>query len=176
MTQFSRLLSQEPELWYDLRNDSLGFTIDFPKEPNHSKHLVNTELGKLWMNMYQIDCSDDEKSDNVYYAVNYTEFADTFDYENLNLDDFYRNSINGMIGNLHANLLQETIIDFKGYQCREIRVDFREGLAVITAKLILVRNKYYMIMVITDTKKDFNKQIGRFLNSFDLISTVANKG
>jgi hypothetical protein len=73
-----------------------------------------------------------------------------------------------MIGNLHAKLLQETIIDFKGNQGREIRVDFREGLAVITAKLILVRNKYYMLMVITDTKKDFNKQISKFMD-FEIL-------
>jgi hypothetical protein len=54
------------------------------------------------------------------------------------------------------------------YPGRKFRVDVQNGVAVMTMRAYLVRNKLYMLQVITETKKDLNKSIEKFMNSFSL--------
>jgi hypothetical protein len=69
---------------------------------------------------------------------------------------------------VHGKLLSEKIIQINGFPGREARIDFRDGLAVITMRAYLVKNKMYILQTITETKKDFNKSIGKFMDSFKL--------
>lgn len=85
------------------------------------------------------------------------------------LADVFKNAVNGAVETAHGKLLNEMIIEFKGYPGREIRIDFQNGTAVITMRLYLIKNKMYMLETITVTDKDFNTSIKKFMNSFDLL-------
>lgn len=160
---------QEPETWYTYLNEPFGFAIDFPTAPDSMVQTVNTTAGKITMHMFQLDCSADDSTNNIYYAVNYSQYPDSFNYNMLNLDTFYRNSIKGMLANLNSELMEEKVIDFNGNEGRELRVDFQAGLAIITEKIVLIDNRYYILMVITETEKDLNPAIRRFIDSFRLL-------
>jgi len=163
----------KPKTWYLLESEQYGYKIEFPKEPTENPQVVNSVIGELKMNIFMYDASKGSKDDNLVYMVNYTEYPDTLiNSEKTDvLSDFFRNSIDGAVRNVHGKLLSEKEIKIGEYPGREINIDFKDGMAVIRMRLYLVKNKMYMLQTITETKKDFNKSITRFMDSFELINT-----
>ena len=51
----------------------------------------------------------------------------------------------------------------------EIKISFKDGQIIYRGKEFIVRNRLYSINVITDAKKDFNKEIDHFLGTFKLL-------
>jgi hypothetical protein len=145
--------------------------IYFPKKPNDQPQIIKTAIGELKLNIYMYEVPDSIKDDNLVYGLIITDYPDSVinsDKKNI-LDVFFRNSIDGAVSNVHGKLLTESVIQIDGFPGREIRVDFRDGLAVIKMRFYLVKNEMYIIQTITDTKRDFNKSINRFMDSFELI-------
>ncbi|MCV9386186.1 hypothetical protein [Reichenbachiella ulvae] len=157
--------------WVLFESTEYGFKVDFPKEPTSNPQTVNSEIGLLKMNIFMYEASNNKKDDNLVYMVNSTEYPDTLINSNKTeiLYNFFRNSIDGAVNNVHGKLLSETVITIDEYPGREIRVDFQNGKAVITMRLYLVKNQMYMLQTITETNKDFNNSIKRFFDSFELL-------
>jgi len=146
------------------------FKIEFPNAPATEKRVINSVAGELTMNIILYDASK-EKNNNLIYMVNYTDYPDSLvnSDQKERLKDFFRNSIDGAVNNVHGKLLSESVVASGNFPGREIRIDFNNGTAVITARIFLVKNRMYMIEVITETKNDFNKSINHFLDSFSLL-------
>jgi hypothetical protein len=47
-------------------------------------------------------------------------------------------------------------------------VDFQEGLAIINMRFYLVNNRMYVLQAISETGKEKNRSVARFMNSFTL--------
>ena len=157
--------------WQLFESKENGFSILFPREPEVNPQIVNTEVGELTLDVYMVEVNDQSKDDNLVYSVICTEYPASI-FQNPTEETFklfFRNSVDGAVNNVHGKLLSELIIQFDGHPGREIKIDFREGLAIITMRMYLIDNKMYMIQTITETHKDFNTSIGRFMDSFKLI-------
>lgn len=144
--------------------------IYFPKKPTDHPKILNTAFGELKFNVYMYEVADNENDDNFVYALSEVEYPDSVinsDKKDL-IDKFFRGSIDGVVNNVHGKLLSEFIIQFDGYPGREIDIDCKNGLAIIKMRFYLVKNKMYMMQTLTDTKKDFNKSIMKFMDSFRL--------
>lgn len=163
--------------WHLFKSEQYGYKIKFPKEPTEKTQLVNSEIGELKMNILIYDTSKVGKDDNLIYMVNYTEYPDTLISSEKTeiLDDFFRNSIDGAVKNVRGELLSEKIIQIGKYPGRDIKIDFRDGMAFIRMKIYLVNNKMYLLQTITQNKRDFNKSITKFMDSFELLDKSANK-
>jgi len=157
--------------WQVFESKENGFIILFPHEPEVHPQIVNTEAGELTLDVYLHEVNDQYIDDNLVYSVICTEYPASI-FQNATEETFkvfFRNSVDGAVNNVHGALLSELIIQYDGYPGREIKIDFREGLAVITMRMYLVGNRMYIIQTITETNKDFNTSIGRFMDSFKLI-------
>lgn len=157
--------------WYLLESKACGYKIEFPQKPTESPQVVDSELGKLKMNIFMYDASSNGKDENMMYMINYTEYP----ISRVNSDNkqqlatIYRNSIDAAVKNVNGKLLSEKSIVLKGFVGKEIKVDLKEDHAVINMRVYLVKNKMYMIQVFTDVKKDSNQSIIHFMNSFNLL-------
>jgi len=159
--------------WFMLESKSFGFKIEFPEEPTARIQEVNSGTNILKMNMFMYDVTKTrKKDDNLVYLINYTVYPDSSIKSNDKevLQNFYRSSIDATVENVHGKILSEKIITLKGYSGREVRIDFKDGLAVINMRLFLIKNKMYMMEIITETKNDFNLSIKRFMDSFELLN------
>jgi hypothetical protein len=147
-----------------------GYKILFPKKPTDESQDIVTAVGKLKMNNYMYEVPETAADDNLTYGATELLYPDSLINSDRTeiLDKFFRGSVDGAVGSVHGKLLTETIIQLDGYPGREFRVEVKDGMAVITMRAYLVKNRMYMLQVITDTKRDFNKSIGRFLDSFTL--------
>lgn len=166
---FKFAYGQEPDTWFTYRNDLFGFAVDFPGKPDSSEQTVNSAVGLLTMHMYQFDRSADDSAQNIFYTVNYTRYPDSANIKGANVDTFYLNSIKGMLASMQSDLLEEKVIYIGGYEGRELRIDFQKGLAIITERLVLADNRYYVLLVITENEKDRNPYIRKFLDSLRIL-------
>ena len=97
----------KPKKWFVLESEQYGYKIEFPRKPSESPQVVNSAIGELKMNIFIYDASETGKDDNLVYMVSYTEYPDTLiNSENTEiLADFFRNSIDGAVTNVHGKLL-----------------------------------------------------------------------
>lgn len=155
--------------WYEFKSSE--FSITFPDKPDSSQKEIPTEYGDLLLNMFMYDDSKFIHAENFAYVLAYSDYPDSLtNYQDADfLKNFFRKSIDGAVTNVHGKKLSEEKIKLGKYQGREVRVNFKEGAAIITVRIYLIKNRMYMLQVITDTKNDFNKSIDKFFNSFKLI-------
>ena len=156
--------------WYQFKSKPFGFKIDFPEKPTEQTRTVNTEAGEGKLTIYMFDASKAKADDNLVYMIVCGENPDsTINSDNKDLSGYFKKSVEGAVNGVHGKLLVETVISLDGFPGREIRVDFKDGLAVIKMRMYLIHNKLYMLETITETSQDFNKSINKFMDSFKLI-------
>jgi hypothetical protein len=156
-----------PQGWVPFESKEFRFKIAFPAAPELTSQLANTALGAMTLHIAQLDVSGDSSNSNLVYMVNYTQFPDSINSDRKDrLERFFNGSINSMVKNVQGTLLSQKEIDYKGYPGREIQVNM-QGQATITAKLILIKKKYFNIMVMTSPKKEYNADMAKFFDSFE---------
>jgi len=166
----------KPEKWFWLVSEEYGYKIEFPVEPEERPKVVNSEIGELKLNVFLYDASLRGNDDNLVYMVNYIEYPeDEIHSDNTEiLTDLFRNSVEGAVINVNGELLSEKEIQLGQYPGRELRIDYKNGMAIIRMRMYLVENKMYMIQTITETNKEANNSITRFMDSFELIGASTN--
>ena len=157
--------------WEVFHSDEANFSILFPKSPKREAQNTGTEIGELEVVQYsyQPEIGDDA---NILYGVGYTVYpANTIDSEKLSAEELTQvldGSVNGAVSNVKGTLLSSDEVSYKSYPGREVKVDFRNGLAVIKMKCYLVKDKMYIIQVISPVKNGVNASIDHFFNSFEI--------
>ncbi|HKC68833.1 MAG TPA: hypothetical protein VKG26_11430 [Bacteroidia bacterium] len=156
--------------WYLVESKPFGFKIEFPVKPAEQTKVINSELGELNMNMFLYDASK-AKDDNLVYLASYTEYPkDAVDSDNKEVQKkMLRSGIDGAVNNVQGKLLSEKIITLDGFEGIEARIDFKNGMAIIKMRMYLVHNKMYILETITETSKESNKSVSKFLDSFKLF-------
>lgn len=155
--------------WYQF--DTLKFKVLFPKSPTSTTKIISTEAGEIAMQVYMHNASNDETDENLIYSVTSSEYPKEHIDSHLkhdNLNTFFKNAIDGMIKKVNGKLLSETKIKLDNYPGREVKIDFKDGLAIIKTRIYLVDNNVYFLQTITKTEKENNKLIEKFLNSFSI--------
>ena len=124
------------------------------------------------MKIHMYDASSSPKEDNLIYGCIETEYPDSLiqaSKDESYISGLFRGGIDGAVNNVQGKLLSESIISIQGYPGREIKVDFKDGLAIIRMRFYMVKNKMYILQTITLTGKDPNPSINQFFNSFRLL-------
>jgi hypothetical protein len=155
--------------WYLLQTHS--FKILFPKKPTASNQEIDSQIGKLTLHLNVYEVPETESDDNHAYMTSETSYPDSsIDSDNTKLlGNIFANAIAGAVKNVSGKLLSEKVIALGKYPGREVRIDFQNGLAVIKMRMYLVKHTTFMIETITDTEKQNNKSIDKFMDSFQLL-------
>jgi hypothetical protein len=163
--------SQSKENWVDFKSTKFKFRIHIPKEPSLITKEINTETGPMKMNIFAYQPLASDKDVNTFYGINVTDYPDSpFDPKNKEeMNEFFKSSIEGSVKSVNGELVYEEIINFKGYPGRDYRVIIRNGSVTLRSKMIVVKNRVYILTTITDKENDFNKSISKFIDSFQLI-------
>lgn len=157
--------------WFLFKGE--GYEVAFPVKPESQTRTIPSQIGELTMSINMYDASkSDKKDDNYVYMTNSTVYpADKISSDKKdNLADVFRGAIDGAVKNVDGKLISEKEIELSGYPGREFKVDFQNGLAVISARCYLVKNRMYIAQVITETKKHPNASMDKFFNSFRIVS------
>ena len=148
--------------WTTYKDVDGRFEILTPMTPTAKTFKVNSEYGMIETKALSMF----SESDQNQYLFAYSDYPLE---KSENITDFFQNRIVGSVDNLHGQLLNEEIIEYKGYPGRKIRILWKNGELVNNVKFYLIKNRLYYLQVTTSKRNDFNNDIYKFLNSFKYI-------
>ena len=160
--------AQETEPWISFKSPSFNYTIDFPSVPSEVTDTIETDAGLMLLNVAELDCSAQDNNNNLMYMINCTVYPESLIHSKLSdiTDNFFASTINGAVSNISGKLLSLSEIEYAGYPGRQVEISADEGLSFFTSRLYLIENRFFMIIILTDSEKGNNPDINRFFNSF----------
>lgn len=156
--------------WVVVDAKAYGYQISFPKAPEKSVQSVNTAAGPVDMHLHLLDTSQDGTEDNMLYLSSHASYPDTLisSERKEQIKEFFTETIDGLAKSVDGKLISKGKVNLQGYPGREAKIDFQDGMAVISIRIYLVNSEVYMLQTITKTEKDNNASIEKFMNSFKL--------
>ncbi|MDR3678334.1 MAG: hypothetical protein P4L41_00100 [Flavipsychrobacter sp.] len=153
--------------WHEYKLEGSNCSLLMPGAPTKQEKLINTAAGEITFTLFTFEPAD-STDDNFIYGLAYVDFpADKLYPDSISwVKGCLDNARDGAISNVHGKFLSEIIIKYKQYSGREIRIDFQNGAAVLTARLYLIKNRLYTLQVLTLPDNDFNNSIKKFFDSF----------
>lgn len=157
--------------WVIIKSKAEGYQVAFPGQPVEENESVDSELGKLKMNMLTYEVTDEATDKNLVYLFNYTDYPEgKLDYsDSAMVESILDGAVNGAAKNVEGKIISVTPLTYKEHAGKEVRIDFKDGMAVIAIRCYLVKNRIYLLEVIALTENDKNENQSKFLNSFELL-------
>lgn len=144
------------------------FEIDFPEEPTNNTKTIDSEYGKLALDIQTYEPTA-QKVNLVYIAMETKYPSQVADQNDLYvLNSFYKKSIDGAITSVNGELISINDIYYNGKLGKEFRCYFSGGKALMVYRVFLIGNSMYMTGVVTLPDKDKNREMNKFLESFKI--------
>lgn len=108
---------------------------------------------------------------NVLYQVEYFEYPEgAVHSDSLELVQLiYDENIKATVKRTFGKVLYDQEVTIQGRPGRLYKIAFKDELATIKTKLLIVDNKYYAISVVGARSLSLNRNVDRFINSFDYV-------
>jgi len=153
--------------WLDFKSVEFAFIAKFPDEPKKSVQEVSTAIGNIDMHMFMHQPTGADE--NVLYSVIRSDYPkEQFeDADNKYNNNVLDGAVNGAVTNVSGQLIFDNKISLNSYPGRNIKIEITEAFIYINT--YLVENIMYITQVICMKDKDENKDIKRFMESFDII-------
>ncbi|WP_347925850.1 hypothetical protein [Pontimicrobium sp. SW4] len=153
--------------WLDFKSVEFAFIAKFPDEPKKTVQEVPTAIGNIDMHMFMYQPTDND--DNIIYSVIKSDYPKE---QFTDADDEYNNdvldgAVNGAVTNVNGQLIFDNKINLNNYPGRNVKIEI--DTAFIYINTYLVENIMYITQVICLKNNDENKDIKRFMESFDII-------
>ena len=155
--------------WELVDGKEYGFMALTPGKVSVSNQVVPSELGDLKMDMFS--CSPKTGDDNIIYMIVHSVYPEGgISSENKDkIDEFFESAINGAVSKVSGKILSQEDLSLGGYPGKEVKIDFNNGMFIITLRMYLVKNEVYMLQVVSETKKSGNESSNKFMESLQLI-------
>lgn len=144
--------------------------VQFPQQPTDQSGIINTDKGDLKVNIYAYSANANAGDDNLAYIFTETEYPDsTINSDKKDkLDEFFKNSVEGVVNKFHGKLLSQAITTIDGFPGRQLKIHLEQQSSVINILFYLVKNRMYMLETVTAKDRDSNTSIKKFMNSFEI--------
>ncbi|MEL6923477.1 MAG: hypothetical protein AAFO94_05460 [Bacteroidota bacterium] len=155
------------ESW--VTNEYDAFRIDTPDSVGYTPQKIPTELGAVDFHVYYVQAklNDDPNQIYTYGYADYPPNVVHSDSSSL-VQTFMDGSSQGAVQNLGGTLISQHDIEFMGFPGREFEVQTQDGITLVHFKILLVRNRFYILQVITIAEEKKNPRLFHFLDSFQL--------
>lgn len=157
---------------FEIKNDNREptYSIQFKETPSLQNKVVDSDYGKLSMDIKLLEVEDPTHPNLLYmametkYPVAVAEEGDTYA-----LNTFYKASIDGSLAAVNGELISINDIYYDSYLGKEYKCYYAGGQALMVYRLFYVEGSLYQHGVITNPDKDDNKDIQRFFQSFKFL-------
>jgi hypothetical protein len=143
-----------------------GFSVTLPAEPKGNKIILDTEVGRTYLNLYLLN----RKDDKFAYSVGYVDYPPEL-FQKKSIIQILNDARDSAARNIQGVLTSESEVSIKQYPGREIVIEAFKGQVIVKGKFFLVGNRLYQLMATTGKKFADSYNIKRFLDSFELIET-----
>ena len=151
----------------EFRSKTGNFSVKAPALLEEQPQTVDMSSGKTEAHTYLAE------SDGILYVAAYSVFRDEIINQGKP-EEFLNNARDSILASLNGKLVLETRKSLGDYPGRELVVDIKmvDGTnGVMKARIYLVKNRLYQLMVMADTEQASAGTITQFLDSFRLIGS-----
>ncbi|HWB27174.1 MAG TPA: hypothetical protein VG738_16975 [Chitinophagaceae bacterium] len=153
--------------WIKYASAEMNFKAQFPLKPVEQQQSTPTAAGPIKMNMVMVDLSQNAEASNMLYMINYSALPDSISSDHQEkMDAFFDGAVKGMAKNVNGSLVSSKRMEYKGFPGDDAKIDL-QGQGIITARAILIHNRFYILMVISGAGKDTNPDVTKFFDSFE---------
>ena len=156
--------------WVEFIEIDAGFSARFPSEVRQKADSIKTPLGKLVNRSYFVE---NLEGPNYVYLINQVDYP----YGSLNsdsillIDTFFATTIEQATKELGGDLVYQSEIDQNGFRAVLFRIDFGDDKLTMKTKIVVIRNRYYSIQVISEKGFSSNEDSNFFLEKFQLLGS-----
>ncbi len=136
------------------------FSILFPGKPERKLQKENTQIGKLEFVIYQAG------SKEIGFIVGYVDYPQKM-FENVDIEKMLDGARDGAVRNVNGELESEKALDFHGHPAREFEIKVPEE-ATVKSRIILIGNRLYQVMAVSESKSVLKKNCPKFFASFEV--------
>jgi len=142
--------------------------IMFPEVPNEQTKIVDSEYGKLTLDIQILEPK--VKEDNMVYIAMESKYpSGVFDLGDTDgLNNFYTKAIDGSLNAVNGELISINDVYYNDRPGKEYRCYFSEGKTLMVYRYFFIDDNFYSIGVITLPEKDKNKGMTKFFDSFGI--------
>jgi hypothetical protein len=147
--------------WKEFASREGRFKILLPAAPKTYDLDTESDFGKGVLHM---NVSHSGKS---LYGANYSDFP--AEIKKASLKEIYNSSRDGAVANLKGKLVSEKDIKLGKYPGREVRIDVAGGKQLFRARIYLVEQRLYQVVVLGTPEIATSKETDKFMDSFHLV-------
>jgi hypothetical protein len=146
--------------WKEFVSKEGRFKVLMPGAPKQDKAETESDFGKglLHMNVAQAGMA--------IYGANYVDFP--AEVKKAPLKQVYDSSRDGAVANMAGKLASEKDVKLGEYPGREIRIEVGEGKRLFRARVFLIEQRLYQVVVFGAPEVAASKDADKFLDSFKL--------
>ena len=134
------------------------FSVLFPGEPERKLQQVDTPAETLEFVMYSAG------SKKTGFIVAYVDYSQEM-MKNADIKKMLDGARDGAVRNINGRLEKEKVLDFHGKPGRELEI-MAPKKAIIKARLILIGNRLYQMMAISQSNRILEEKTPEFFDSF----------
>lgn len=152
--------------WQKFSPPGQTFEVLSPGEMKNGEKNILTDIGSIqpvtWL--HQGTAGDP----NYLYLVSYIDYAeDTFHKDSTEMiTELMDVSIETQVKTLSGDLVYKSDAPFGIYPGVIFRASYNKNSAVVKGRIILIRNRLYILQVYTLSEKSLNPEMDKFLDSF----------
>ncbi len=165
---FGAFAQTNQEKW--ISNEYANFVVHTPDSVQYNPQKIPTDLGEVDFHVYYVQAKMSNDPNQIYtYA--YADYpAEVVHSDSTHkIKNFLDGSSEGSVKNLQGKLVAQKDITINGFPGREFEVSVQEGLIIDHFKILLVKNRFYILQVITLAEEKENERLHRFLDSFQFF-------
>ena len=144
------------------------YTINFPQPPEYISKVIDSEIGKLTMQMQMVEPENVMlnmlyMASEVKYPSNTINTANKYEYNN-----FLIKSINGSVNAVNGELISILDIEHGIMSGKEFKMYISNGKIILKYQMFYINDTLYTLGVMSDAMKDENDKMSTFFKSFKL--------
>jgi hypothetical protein len=146
-----------------------NYSILFPGNPATDSSIKNTQIGDLTIINHIYETPENTADSNLVYGLSVTDYPPKFILQDSKpfIKGFFEGVVKGAVNGVAGKLIEEKDFAVKNYPGKELKIDYDNGTAIITMKILLVRERVYTLQTITLPGQEVNANATRFYSSFD---------
>jgi hypothetical protein len=153
-------VADEPTEWKEFASKDGRFKVLMVGTPKEDKLDTESDFGKGVLNMNSIQVG------KTMYAANHIDFP--AEIKKAGLKQVYDSSRDGAVANLAGKLASEKDIKLGENPGREIQIDVQGGRQLFRARVYLIEQRLYQVVVFGTKEAATSKEADKFLDSFKL--------
>jgi hypothetical protein len=146
--------------WKEFASKEGRFKLLMPGTPKQYKLDTESDFGKGVLHINTVEAGE------TMYGTNYCDFP--AEVKKAPLKQVYDSSRDGAVANLEGKLASEKDIKLGEYPGREIRIEVAGGKKLFRARVYLVDQRLYQVVVFGTKETATSKEADKFLDSFKL--------